>query len=93
MAHSVSAKKRIRQNAKRRLYNKSIMSEIRTRSKRLAQAVEANDTERAREVLGVVISRIGKARKNKVIHRNMAARMESRLTRLANSVLRPEETA
>jgi small subunit ribosomal protein S20 len=82
MPHTLSAKKRIRQTEKRRVYNKSAQSEIKTRSKRFLAAVAQNDAEAAQSLLRVVLSRIGKARKNKILHPNKAARLESRLTRI-----------
>lgn len=86
MAHSASAQKRIRQNEKKRIYNKSIKSEIKTRSKRLAEAVEAGDAEKSKEIFRLVVSRIDKARKSKILHRNKASRLESKLARLLNQV-------
>ncbi len=84
MPHSASAKKRVRQNEKRRIYNKSLKSEIKTRSKTLAEAVEAKDVEKSKALFRVVVSKIDKARKNNILHRNKAARLESKLARLLN---------
>jgi small subunit ribosomal protein S20 len=40
MAHSLSAKKRVRQNAKRRLHNRSHKASLKSQVKRLHKAVE-----------------------------------------------------
>ena len=70
----------------RRIYNKGIKSEIKTRSKRLAEAIEAKNVEESQKIFRLVVSKIDKARKNKILHRNKAARMEARLARLLNTL-------
>ena len=81
MAHSKQAKKRIRQNEKHRLANKATASRMRTEFKKLMTAVEAGDAAQAQAQLVLTLSRIDKAAKRHVIHRNAAARKKSQAMR------------
>jgi small subunit ribosomal protein S20 len=74
--------KRNRQNERRRLRNKSVRSEMRTRTKGARLAIEAGD-ENAEELLRAAVRRIDKAASAGVIHPNQAARRKSRLMRAA----------
>ncbi len=80
MANIASQIKRNRQNEKRRLRNKAVRSEMRTRSKRAVTAAEAS-TEEAAEMLRLALKRIDKAAAQGVIHKNQAANRKSRLMR------------
>jgi small subunit ribosomal protein S20 len=81
MPHTESAKKRLRQNAKRRLNNRVAKKVIKTYSKKaLAQALEGN-LEQAEKDLRFALSRIDKAGVRRVLHPNTADRRKSRLTR------------
>ena len=82
MPHSVSAKKRVRQNATRRLCNKSIRSEIRTYTKRLEVAVEAKDKALAETCFKEAVSKLDKSLKKGVYHRNTVARKKSHCGKL-----------
>ena len=80
MANIKSQIKRNRQNEKRRLRNKSVRSEMRTRSKAAVAAAEAG-TEDSAEQLRAAVKRIDKAAAQGVIHKNTAANHKSRLVR------------
>ena len=80
MANIVSQIKRNRQNEKRRLRNKAVRSELRTRAKTAVAAAEAG-AEDGVEVLRLAVKRIDKAAAKGVIHRNQAANRKSRLMR------------
>ena len=82
MANSLSAKKRIRQNEKRRLRNKALRSSAKTAMKKVLQAVEQKDLEKAKEYLKWAMKRIDKAAKRNVFHWKNAARKKSKLCRL-----------
>lgn len=81
MPHTKSAKKRLRQDEKRRLLNKATRTRMKTESKKFLQLLEAGDLEGARAQLAVAMSRIDKAAKKNVIHANTAARKKSLLAR------------
>lgn len=70
--------KRNRQNEKRRLRNRAVRSEIRTRVKG-AEAAAGTDAEV--ETLRLALKKIDKAAANGVLHKNTAARQKSRLVK------------
>jgi small subunit ribosomal protein S20 len=78
MANIKSQIKRNRQNERRRLRNKSVRSEVRTRTK---TAIEAVGTEDETDALRLAVKRIDKAASHGVIHKNQAANRKSRLMR------------
>jgi len=80
VANIKSQIKRNRQNEKRRLRNKSVRAELRTRSKNAVVAAEAG-AEDSVEVLRLAVKRIDKAAAKGVIHKNTAANHKSRLVR------------
>ena len=80
MANIKSQIKRNRQNEKRRLRNKSVRAELRTRSKNAVVAAESGDGDTA-EFLRLAVKRIDKAAAQGVIHKNTAANHKSRLVR------------
>ena len=80
MANIKSQIKRNRQNERRRVRNKSVRSEMRTRGKSAVAAAEAG-TEDSAELLRLAVKRIDKAAAQGVIHKNTAANHKSRLIR------------
>lgn len=80
MANIQSQIKRNRQNEKRRLRNKSVRAELRTRTKSAVSAAEAG-SDNAAEALRLAVKRIDKAAAQGVIHKNTAANHKSRLVR------------
>jgi len=85
VANIKSQIKRNRQNEKRRVRNKTVRSELRTRTKAAATTAQAGGDEAA-EALRLALKRIDKAAAKGVIHKNQAARRKSRLVkRLASS--------
>jgi small subunit ribosomal protein S20 len=76
LPHSKSAAKRVRQNEKKRLRNKTVKSHVRTMIKKV---MEAEDKE---EALKEAYSALDKAVKKGVIHKNAAARKKSSLAKL-----------
>ena len=80
MANIKSQIKRNRQNEKRRLRNKAVRSDMRTRTK-AAVATAENGADEAAEALRIALQRIDKAAAKGVIHKNQAARRKSRLVK------------
>ena len=89
VANIKSQIKRNRQNEKRRLRNRTVRSEVNTRTKAALDAAE-HDDEAADETLRLAVKRIDKAAAKGVIHKNTAARRKSRLVREVER-LRSEE--
>ena len=86
MAHSLSAKKRINQNEKRRAINRARKSEVRTRIKSFEAAVRSGDKEAAGEQLKLVTKKLDKVAATSTMHKNTAARLKSRLTKKLNKL-------
>jgi small subunit ribosomal protein S20 len=80
VANIKSQIKRNKTNEKRRLRNKSVRSELRTRVK-VAVNTAAEGGEESTEALRLAIKRIDKAAASGVIHKNQAARRKSRLVK------------
>ncbi len=83
MAHHKSAKKRIRQDEKKRLHNRYYKKTTRTAIKKLR---EMSDQKEAAEFLPKVISMVDKLAKRKTWHKNRASNLKSKLTRFVNSL-------
>ena len=84
MANIKSQKKRILTNAKRAERNKAVRSELKTRTKTAMKAVNLG-AEDATEAVRLAQKRIDKAAAKGVIHKNAAARRNSRLAKKANA--------
>ncbi len=86
MANHKSAKKRMRQNVKRRARNRSNRSRLRTQITNLRDAIAAGDKDTSQAELTPTIALIDKMVNKKILHQNTAARYKSRLTRHVNSL-------
>jgi len=82
MANIKSQIKRNRSNERRRQRNKGVRSELKTRVKR-AEAGVAEGADDAAERVRLAQKRLGKAAASGVVHKNQAARRQSRLMRRA----------
>ncbi|KAK1320193.1 hypothetical protein QJS10_CPA03g00841 [Acorus calamus] len=90
-----SAAKRARQSEKRRLYNKAKKSEVKTRMKKVFEALEvlkkkpepqAEELVPVEKLIGEAYSAIDKAVKSGTLHRNTGAHRKSRLARRKKAV-------
>ena len=79
MANTLSSKKRIRQNEKHRLRNKTVRTRTRSYIKRAQLAIEEGNPENATLAVKKAISAIDRANSKGILHRNNAARRKSRL--------------
>ena len=93
MAHSLSAKKRIRQNEKRRARNRARKDLLKTEVKAFNAVLTAGDFAKAEEQLKSVVSRLDRTAAKHTIHKNTAARKRSRLTRKLNALRAKKATA
>jgi small subunit ribosomal protein S20 len=85
MANTRSAAKRARQTDRRTLRNKSVLTGIRSQQKKLAAAIASGDKAKVQEELRLLSSRLDKAAKRKVVHKNLANRRKSRTARAISS--------
>jgi len=81
LAHSRSARKRIRQNAQQRLRNRSAKSSLRTSIKSFRKAVQQDDVAAAGAALRTVQKKADTIAGKGMVHRKTAARIKSRLSR------------
>jgi small subunit ribosomal protein S20 len=80
MANTPSAKKRVRQIARRTATNKARISRIRTFTKKVENAIVAGDAQTAREALKQAEPEIARGVTKGVLPKNTAARKISRLS-------------
>lgn len=93
MAHSLSAKKRIRQNLKRRARNRARKEVLKDTVKSFTVALTAGDKAKAADALTAVVRRLDKTAAKHTIHKNTAARKRSRLTKRLNKLAGAGTTA
>lgn len=86
MPNIKSAKKRMRSNAKKKDVNILITASMRTAIKNFEKEVKAENKKEAADKLNIAIQRIDKAMSSGKIHKNKAARLKSRLTKMMNNV-------
>ncbi len=86
MAHSLSAKKRTKQNVKRRVINRARKSQIKTQIKHFEAALSKGDVEIAQEQLRLVTTKLDKTAATSTMHKTTAARKKSRLAKKLNAL-------
>lgn len=86
MAHSLSAKKRVRQNAKRRVINRARKSEVKTLIKHFETAVAAGNAATAAEQFRLISKKLDKVASTSTMHKKTAARKKSRLAKKLNAL-------
>jgi len=86
MANTRSARKRVRTSEKNRIYNRYWTTRCKTSAKKVLEAINSNDPELALKRFNDAQSALDKAVVKGVIHRNMAARKKSRLTKAIRKI-------
>jgi small subunit ribosomal protein S20 len=86
VAHSLSAKKRIRQNLKRRAHNRARKQAIKEQVRLFVSALTGGDVGKAETEFRKVAQRLDKVAAKGTIHKNTAARRRSRLARRLNAL-------
>jgi small subunit ribosomal protein S20 len=84
-----SAKKRLRQSEVRRVRNKSIKTSIRSKIRKIREAVAAGRLAEAEQELVVTTRKLDRAGARNIIHRNKASRLKSRLSHLIRKAKQP----
>jgi len=84
MPNNASAKKRQRQEQKRRLHNRMVKSVVKTHVTKARQALTSGVESEA--AVRAAVSELDRAAKNGVIHKNNAARRKSRLMKQLNAL-------
>jgi len=79
LANTASAKKRVRQNEKRRTRNRVWLTRARSTVKQALIAIDTKDSAASVEAVNKAISELDRAASKGVIHKRNAARRKSRL--------------
>jgi small subunit ribosomal protein S20 len=82
----LSAKKRMRQNLKRRARNRSRKAQLKEQVRTFMTAVTAGDVAKAETELKSVTQRLDRTAAKGTIHRNTASRKRSRLAKRLNAL-------
>ena len=86
MPNIKGAIKRVRGNNRKRVVNTYVSSSMNTAIKKLERSIKNNDKESSKNNLNVALQRIDKAVNSKLVHKNKAARLKSRLTKKVNNM-------
>jgi small subunit ribosomal protein S20 len=86
VAHSLSAKKRIRQTLKRNARNRARKTVLKEQIKTFNAVLAGGDMAKAEAELNATASRLGKIAASGTLHKNAAARKRSRLAKKLNLV-------
>ncbi len=87
MAHSLSAKKRIRQNETHRARNRWRKEKVKEAVKTFRSALRDGDKEKMAESLRLCYKQLDKVAAGGTIHKNAASRSKARLTKAMNNAL------
>ncbi|MBI1831874.1 MAG: 30S ribosomal protein S20 [Planctomycetes bacterium] len=90
MPHLKSAKKRMRQTAKRRDHNRAVKKTLRKNLKTVFEADPKATLEQLKADAKAAIKKLDKAAARRVIHPNTAARKKSQIARLINAKANPQ---
>lgn len=93
MAHSNSAKKRVRQNAKQYARNRAYRTRYRRLIRKSHTDLESGDAAVAEATVNQTTSVLDDTAGKGVIHPNKAARLKSRLVRRLNQLKQAQATA
>lgn len=86
MAHSLSAKKRAKQNAKSRTINRGRKSQIKTQIKHFETALNSGDVEAASEQYRLIVQKLDKTAATSTMHKRTVARKKSQLAKRLNAL-------
>ncbi|MHC4557623.1 MAG: 30S ribosomal protein S20 [Planctomycetota bacterium] len=86
MAHSLQAKKRARQNTKRKTINRARKSQVKTQIKHFETALSEGNVEAASEQYRLVTKKLDKTAATSTMHKKTAARKKSRLAKQLNAL-------
>ncbi len=81
MAHSISARKRMRQNEKRRILNRARRATLKSAMRRVTDPLLHNDPGKAEANLKSAVKLLDREATRGLIHKNAAARTKSRLAK------------
>ncbi len=86
MAHSLSAKKRVRQNIKSRMINRGRKSAVKAQIKKFEDAIASGKAKDAQAKFTALTKSIDQVAATSTMHKNTASRMKSRLAKKLNAM-------
>ncbi len=86
MAHRRSSIKKIRSDKKRHAQNVQVLSDLRTAIRKVKALISEKKKAEALTWLRTLCSKLDKAVKKGVLHKNLASRQKSRTTRRINAI-------
>ena len=86
MAHSLSAKKRVRQNTKKKLINRARKSQVKTHIKHFEEVLGSGNIDQAKKQFEAVARKLDKTASTSTMHKKTAARKKSRLAKKLNAL-------
>lgn len=86
MAHSLSSKKRVRQNVKARMRNRARRAALKSSVKGAVDALQHGDAKAAEAKLAALVPQLDREANRGLVHKNQAARRKSRLARKLNAL-------
>jgi len=86
VAHSLSAKKRVRQNTRKRTLNRSRKSQVKTQIKHLETTMDEGNVAAAQEQFRQLTKKLDKVASTSTMHKKTAARKKSRLAKKLNAL-------
>ena len=87
MPNIKSAEKRVGTNEKRRLRNKAVNSQVKTKITKAEKLIFTGELEAAKENVADAITLLDKAAEKGILHSNNAARRKSRLMKKMNQAV------
>jgi small subunit ribosomal protein S20 len=82
MPHTMGAKKRLRQNEKRREANRTAKKAVKTQIKKVLDVAKSGTIEQLQQEYNLAAKKLDKAAAKRVVHPNLAARKKSQLSKL-----------
>jgi small subunit ribosomal protein S20 len=86
VAHSLSAKKRVRQNDRRRAINRARKSRVKTQIKKFETVLAGGDVKAATEAFRLLVKQLDQTAASSTMHKKTASRKKSRLAKRLNAV-------
>jgi small subunit ribosomal protein S20 len=86
VAHSLSAKKRVRQNDRHRAINRARKSRVKTQIKKFETVLASGDAKVATEEFRLLVKRLDQTAATSTMHKKTASRKKSRLAKRLNAI-------
>ncbi len=86
MAHSLSAKKRVRQNERQKMVNRTRRSKVKSEIKKLEELLLAGNAEAAQAQFKIVTRKLDQVSSTCTMHKKTASRKKSRLAKRVNAL-------